>query len=153
MDELTIEPSGQKDSGPCACCGNNTRCVWGFVQGQGIDSTVAAFFVYWTLNGVPQHGATFDLILGRWGEETTAADRVLVSLAYRLGDQGPGFMVVDADNRPAAKSDLVGRVMKRAEVVGQPDAQLAFAVVDTILRRDPRVAELLGRKETPTPEA
>ncbi len=146
MDELTIEPSGIKDSGPCACCGNASRCVWGFVHGH--DGVVAAFYVHWTLNGIRQHGANFDLILGHWGDDATAADRVLVALAYRLLDDGPGFMVIDADSRPAAKSDLVGRALKRADVLGQPIAQRAFAVLDAILLRDPRVAELWPRNET-----
>jgi hypothetical protein len=53
-------------------------------------------------------------------------------------------MVIDGHNRPSAKSELVGRVLRRAEVVGQPISKEAFAVVDAILAQDSRVLELLG---------
>jgi hypothetical protein len=53
-------------------------------------------------------------------------------------------MVIDGHQRPSAKSELVGHVLRRDEVVGQPIAKQAFAVVDAILAQDSRVLELLG---------
>jgi hypothetical protein len=142
MEALRVEPTGVNDFGPCECCGNNSRCVWGFIHTP--QDTLASYFVHWTLNRVADHGANFDLIIGKWGEQATAQDRCLVSLAYRLFDGGPQFMVIDGHARPSAKSELVGRVLRRAEVVGQPIAKVAFAAVDAILAQDSRVLELLG---------
>jgi hypothetical protein len=143
MEALQVEPTGANDYGPCECCGNNSRCVWGFIHAE--DATIASYFVHWTLTRVKDHGAHFDLILGNWGEQATAADRCLVSLAYRLFEGGPQFMVIDGQDRPSAKSELVGRILRRAEVVGQPIANQAFAAVDAILAQDSRVLELLGQ--------
>src|SRR5262245_10798962 len=112
MDQLEVEPDGSADFGPCACCGNNSRRVWGFVRTP--TAALACYFVHWTLTRVHDHGANFDLILGRWGEGSSARDRVLVALEYRLLESGPGFMVIDAGTRPAASSDLVGRPRSRA---------------------------------------
>jgi hypothetical protein len=151
MEQLQVEPTGGKDHGPCPCCGNNSRCAWGFVHAP--RETVAAYFVHWTLGRVRDHGANFDLALGKWGEGTSAADRCLVALAYRLTEDGPSFMVIDADGRPAADGTVAGRVLKRAEVVGRPVAQQAFAVVDAILAQDGRVAELLGPYRMTEPRA
>ena len=142
MEKLQVAPTGTNDYGPCECCGNNSRCVWGFIHTP--HGTLASYFVHWTLKRVPDHGANFDLILGKWGKDATAQDRFLVSLAYRLAEGGPQFMVVDGHNRPSAKSELVGRVLRRAEVVGQPISKQAFAAVDAILAQDSRVMELLG---------
>jgi hypothetical protein len=142
MADLTVEPTGQKDHGPCACCGNLSRCVWGFVHGA--EGTRAAYFVHWTVGRVADHWPNFDLIIGRWGEGASAADRSLVAMEYRLLDNGPAFRVIDAEGRPAAESELVGRVLPRSEVVGQPIAGEAFALVDAVLAQDDRVAELLG---------
>ena len=50
----------------------------------------------------------------------------------------------DAHDRPVAKSDLVGRVLRRDQVIGKPIAKRAFTVVDAILEQDDRVSELLG---------
>ncbi|MBO0701160.1 MAG: hypothetical protein J2P46_22375 [Zavarzinella sp.] len=145
MSRLDIEPTGSNDFGPCPCCGNNSRRVCGFVDAR--KGVVAAYFVHWTLTRVRDHGANFDLIIGRWGEGSSARDRVLVSLAYRVDETGPSFMVIDAADRPAAgETDLVGRALARSEVIGQAIAQQAFDIVDAILEQDARVAELL-----PTP--
>jgi hypothetical protein len=141
MEQLSVEPDGGNDTGLCGCCGNRSRCVWGFVRSPA--GPVAAYFVNWTLGRVPDHGASFDLILGRWGEGTSAEDRVAVALAYRLLEGGPAFMVIDAGGRPAAGGGLAGRALFRDEVVGLPVAGEAFAVVDAVLVQDARVAELL----------
>jgi hypothetical protein len=67
-----------------------------------------------------------------------------VRLDYRLLDDGPTFMVTDADCSDVAQSDLVGRALKRTDVVGQPISQHVFALCDAVLSLDARVAELLG---------
>ena len=144
MEILKVEPTGANDPGPCKCCGNNSRCVWGFIHTP--EYGLASYFVHWTLGRVSDHGANFDLIIGRWGDESSARDRVLVSLEYRLLESGPAFMVIDSGDRPAASSDLVGRTLTRAEVVGQQIATQAFAIVDAVLAQDKRVSELLGEE-------
>jgi hypothetical protein len=68
-----IEPEGEKVTGRCECCGNVSRAVWGFVRRH--REPFAAYFAHWTLDHVPEHGANFDLILGNWGEGTSAQDR------------------------------------------------------------------------------
>lgn len=141
MARLALEPTDAKDFGPCECCGNNSRQVWG--QDRDGDATIASYFVHWTLSRVADHGANFDLIIGKWGKDATAADRCLVALEYRLDGTGPSFMVIDTAGRPAATSELVGNVLARDEVVGQPIATQAFAIVDAVLVQDGRVAELL----------
>jgi hypothetical protein len=93
----------------------------------------------------------FDLVLGRWGDGATAADRSLVTLDYRATEEGPAFMVIDAAGRPAAESGLVDRALARSEVVGQAVAEEAFAVVDAVLVQDVRIAELLGQYQMGPP--
>lgn len=142
MESLRVEPTEAADFGPCDCCGSATRRVRGFVHGPA--GTVAAYFVQWAVGRVADHGALFDLVLGRWGDGAATADRVLVTLDYRLTDTGPEFMVVDSAGRPADDRSLVGRALTRAEVVGQPVAGEAFSVADAVLAQDTRVAEVLG---------
>ncbi len=142
METLRIEPTESKDSGPCSCCGNNSRCVWGFAHSA--EATIATYFVHWTLTRVADHGANFDLIFGKRGEQASKADRCLVSLAYRLFKGTPQFMVIDGAGRPA--SELVGLALQRSDVLGRPTAEQAFAVADAILEQDPRIAELLGQQ-------
>lgn len=138
--QLNVEPDGERLSGPCECCGNDTRCVWGFISAD--DEAVAAYYVSWTLGMVADHGAVFDLVIGQWGDDSTPADRRLVTLRYRLVDESPAFMVADASGRPADSPDLVGQALARSEVVGTPIAQQAFDLVDAIWDQDDRLKEL-----------
>jgi hypothetical protein len=142
MEVLEVERTGSKDYGPCECCGNNSRCVWGLVRTP--NAALASYFVHWTVSRIHDHGANFDLIIGKWGDRASASDRVLVALEYRLRESGPALMVIDAVDRAAAFSDLVGRALLRSEVIGRPVAKQAFAIVDTVLAQDERIAELLG---------
>src|SRR5262249_40374429 len=100
-------------------------------------------FVQWTPGRVKDHGALFDLIVGRWGEGASAADRVAVTLDYRLLDSAPAFMVIDATGRPTAESDLVGKAMLHAEVIGTPLAQQVFDLEDAIVEQDGRMPNLI----------
>ena len=139
-EPLTVEPTGAKELGPCECCGNITRRVWGLAN-RG-TAAEAAYFVEWTAGAIARHGAHFDLIIGRWGEDATSAHRVAVSLAFRHTAEGPQFMVIDASERPTAGSNLVGRAMSRSDVLDTPLAAQAFAIVDAIWLHDNRIAEL-----------
>jgi hypothetical protein len=143
MGPLSVEATGCNDYGPCKCCGNGSRCVSGLVQSP--TGTVAVYFVHWTLGRVMDHGANFDLILGTWGEGASSSDRCLVALAYRMSATGPQFMVIDADQRPSAGSDLFAKPLQRSEVIGRPITEQAFAIVDAVLEQDARITELLER--------
>jgi hypothetical protein len=136
--QLTLEPAGSKELSPCTCCGEITRRVWGYVH-RGA-STEAAYFVEWTQG--KKHGANFDFIVGEWGEGAERWGRVAVSLEYRRTDRGPEFMVIDSADRSVAESELVGRALSRADVIGTPLADQVFALVDVIWVSDVRIREL-----------
>src|SRR5436309_2288844 len=89
-----VEHMGE-NGGHCDCCGNESRCVWGAVRDG--DTTLAAYWMHWTVGHLSEHGANLDLILGRWGDGASAHDRVLVSLLHRQQPDGsPALMVIDA---------------------------------------------------------
>ena len=140
--EFELKPESDEVTGRCECCGNISRAVTGLAY-RGRDA-YAAYHVHWTVGHIPEYGANFDFIIGEWGEGTSAADRSAVSLVYKISQNGPGFMVIDAGERHVAKSSLVGRALKREEVVGQPIARDVFALCDAIWLQDARVAELSG---------
>jgi hypothetical protein len=142
MSAITLEPTGSSDFERCECCGQNSRTVWGLARRGG--GALAAYFVHWTLGRVADTGAHVDLILGAWGDDATKADRYAVSLAYRRTSKGPAFMIVDATDRRIAQNELVGRGMRRDEVMGSKVAMLAFEVVDAIWVNDERIRELTG---------
>jgi len=140
MPALSVEQTGSKDFVRCDCCGDTSRTVWGLIRSRG--DAEAAYFVHWALGKVATQGAHLDLIVGQWGDGTTRADRCAVSLHYRRTDKGPAFMVVDASERPVARNELVGRGLRRSEVVGTALAERAFAVADAVWLQDTRIDEL-----------
>jgi hypothetical protein len=131
-----IEEMGES-GGHCDCCGNESRRVWGMVR-HG-DATVAAYWVNWTVGHLSEPGANLDLILGRWGGDTSPNDRVVVSLLHRQQPDGsPALMVIDATDRPAAKGELARTALGRSDVVGTPLEAQVFALVDAIYEQDGR---------------
>jgi hypothetical protein len=140
-DQLTLEiqPENERHFGPCACCGNMTTRVWGYVH-RG-DQSSFVYYVEWT-SGHEASQANFDIILGKWGEGTSASDRQAAALEFRKLESGPAFRVIDASLRPYAPSDIASTPLTRAEVIGTPLADEIFAMCDLIHVEDPRIAEL-----------
>jgi hypothetical protein len=134
---LVVEPDGEHESDPCACCGTRTYTIWGYIAKA--DITLAVYYVSWT-PGHLERGASFEFILGNWRAESTAADRRAIMLRYGVTPQAAGFMVVDAPTR--ADDELVGKALKRKEVVGTPLAAQAFALADAVWLQDKRLAAL-----------
>jgi hypothetical protein len=117
-----------------------SRTVWGYLHRA--DNPVAVYYVHWTLGRV-DHGANFDLVVGPWDEGTLPADRAVVAVAFRWMPNGPQFMVIDAEGRPAAKPGaLANRALRRDQVIGTPLAAEAFAMLDAIWLHDRRIGEL-----------
>lgn len=119
--------------GHCECCGTTTKNAWGLVSRN--SEPVGAYFVAWT-QGKPDHGAKFDLILGKWGDSATRDDRYSVALDLRLIDGVAQFMVVDAINRATSASPLVGTALKRSNVIGTLLAPQVVAIVDAVYMSD-----------------
>jgi hypothetical protein len=133
---LEVEPDGES-SGYCDCCGRTSRTVWGWVHSP--EGTLASYFVQWTEEHLAENGANIDFIVGRWGEGSSAQDRVAVSLVHRGNKRdGPSVMVVDAHGRPISTSPLVGSALAREEVMGTPLAKQIFAMIDAIYVEDSR---------------
>ena len=99
---VAIKPLGSNDTGRCPCCGRVSRRVWGEVQGQG--SADGSYFVHWTIGHVFENGADFHIILRGLGKDANTSNRYAVSLEYRILDNGPAFMVVDARQTASLKS-------------------------------------------------
>jgi hypothetical protein len=141
IDMLSINPAGSRDFGPCECCGNFSRIVWGSIHRS--QTMVATYFVQWTLNN-PEHGANFDLIMGEWDDDESVSetDCQIVALKYLTVNGSTGFAVIDAADRMADKPEFAKVALSRAQVMGTPLAVDAFAMVDAIWLRDPRIAEV-----------
>ncbi len=135
-----IEHPGLSDHGPCECCGSMSRLATGLIRRH--REPYAGFQVHWTPGQLEKHGASVYLILGRWGEGTTAADRFAVAVRYRDDAETTGFMVVDADQTSIATHPLVGRTLQRDEVIGTPLAKEVFDLIDFLWLHDERIAEV-----------
>ena len=136
---LTVEPLGSKDTGRCPCCGHVSRVIWGVVRRS--SDLYGSYFVHWTIGHVFEHGADFYIILRGWGN--AADERYAVRLKYRVMDNGPEFMVVDAQPDAIARiGALADHFLKRNDVIGGPVSKPIFDICDVILAEDHRVAEL-----------
>jgi hypothetical protein len=133
---LTIEPGSQSDLPPCPCCGGKTRVVRGFAYRDGEPHAV--YLARWAPDR-PKHGATVLVVLGDFGEGSSAADRRAIALEARDYQGGPAFMIVNAADTDFARDAKLGRMATREEVLSTPQARQAFEVVDAVGAADPRV--------------
>jgi hypothetical protein len=116
-----------------------SRCLWGTISTP--EATTAAYYVHWTLGRV-DHGANFDLIVGKRDSGATREDGRAVSLAFRVSETGPQFMVINAAGRRHADLNFVQKALARQDVIGTAPANEIFAMADAILEQDGRIAEL-----------
>ena len=134
---LEFEAANEREFGPCPDCGQRTKRVWGYIYRD--DAAFAAYYVEWT----PSHlDALFDLIIGEWGESATADQRKAVSVAFKVLESGPSFMVQDASARKIGSSSLISEALDRKDVIGRPIAEQVFQICDLIYVADPRIADL-----------
>ena len=106
------------------------------------DEPYAIYQVHWTINQVFKHGAEFYLILGQFGDGTTAADRFAFALHFFIDSDRSGFMVVDADKTSISSQPLIGRALPRVDVINTPLAEEVFELVDAIWLDDENIAEV-----------
>lgn len=131
-----VEPLGE-GRGLCDCCGSQSKSVWGAVH-RGA-AAVAAYWVHWAEGHLGEPGANLDLVMGRWGDDTSAVDRFGIALRHReLADGTSALMVIDAVGRPMCDGTLAGSGLARDEVIGTPLAAQVFAIVDAIYEQDSR---------------
>ena len=133
--DLVVNEMGSKVYA-CDCCGSTTRRIWGWVDSG--EKTIAAYFVNWVF-GKWDHGVSFEVLVGRWGDSASSADRGNVRLNYRTAIESPSFMVVDAE-----RNDLSDHAFGRSEVIGTSLADHVFAIADAVLMKDTRLAEVRG---------
>jgi hypothetical protein len=135
---LHIVPGAFRVTGTCDCCGKTSNLASGFVHDEA-GSAQAAYFVHWTTDH-PDHGANFDLIIGRWGEDVEPLERTGVSLKFL---PKKGFMVIDAQGRPFVKDQkLFSRGLARTDVVCTPLAAWVFSLVDAVWLGEDRIDEM-----------
>ena len=133
---LSVEPTGESH-GHCDCCGNVSRTVWGYVHEA--EKTVAAYFVHWTV-GSAEHLPNLDFLIGTWGDGQVN-DRVLSSWLYSPSHNS--FMIADAAQRPAAKSELCSHALSRDETLSMPKLKaIAASCLDAVWLQDERIAEI-----------
>jgi len=135
-----LEETRVVDNGPCECCGASSRLATGMVRLN--DEPYAIYQVHWTSNQVVKHGAEFYVILGEFGEGTTAADKFAVALHFFVEPDRFGFSVVDADKTAISSHPLVGRALPRADVIDKPLAKEVFDLIDAIWLNDGNIAEI-----------
>ncbi len=106
------------------------------------DDPHALYQVHWTTQQVARHGAEFYIVLGHFGDGTTAADKFAIALHFFVEPDRFGFMVVNAAQTPIASHPLVGRALPRESVIDKPLAQEVFDLVDAIWLEDKDISEV-----------
>ncbi len=133
LNGFTIEKLNS-GSGHCDCCGHESRWTAGLIYDG--PAALAAYWMRWTKGHLSDIGANLDLVLGPWGDGTSANDRVAISLVHRQQSDGtPALMVVDATSK---YETFASKALRRDDVIGTPLAGHVFEITDVIYLQDDR---------------
>lgn len=141
MSEKTEIVLGRLDPPfPCPDCGGAAVVARGGVREGGRDR---AIYLAARIEG--HRPIALAIAWGEWGPETTADERVVVSMLARVEEEGAfEFMVVDPERTPFEPDPILGRPLSRAEALAHAAIQRIFLLGQDVVNDDPRVAEWLA---------
>lgn len=124
----------------CACCGSVSRTVHGFIYKEG--DAYAVYYAGWS-EGHPDRGVTMAIAVGEWGEQSDASVRVSVGVEARTTASEIQFAVLDPEQSPWARTDLLGTMLTRPTALAHPMLPAIFELAEHIVTNDERVASFL----------
>jgi len=131
--EVTAERSEQT---ACACCGNTTNEVHGTLENDG--EWLGHYMCRWSMQH-PEKGVIFQIGLGDWRDQAPADARWMFGATYST--ETAGFRLDDL-RRNDGGTDAT--LLDRSDIIDTPFAQEAFAMLDAVFMKDPRLAEVRG---------
>ena len=141
MAKITIEQGPEEDPKRCACCGNKTLTVHGFVYRD--NNAHAVYFASWTI-GHSERGVAMAIGLGEWGDGSSPETRRSIGLECRTTDDKFQFMIIDPGQSPWGKSEFLGRMLPREKALTDLQIDDFFQIADHIVQEDPRVRAFLS---------
>lgn len=139
--DIKIEEGDSTELAACPDCGRNGLAVWGYVSKGG--SAQGAYYACW-VDAHPERGAQILLGVGKFGGNTSGADRRMIGIECRMGQDRPNYMVVDA-SKVKLEDDTLGAGLTRQEVLSHPEKDEFFRVLDQITATDRRIKKFLCR--------
>jgi hypothetical protein len=125
----------------CPCCGKPSCTGHGFIYKDG--DAYAVYYVGWSVSH-SEKKVSFALAIGEWGDDSTSEDRNCFGLeAYDEVDEIQ-FRVVDPDESPWPRTDLLGDMLTREEALRHPLIKEVFLLAEEIIRNHSAVREYLG---------
>jgi len=125
------------DQPGCECCGHRNFCVSGWVEDNSSD--IAQYYVYWT-EGRPDHGACFDLIIGKAGPNDSPGNRSAVSLSYSIAAES--LMFIEPSSRAFASGRAKYCKFHSPHSISPDLAADATGLVNFVLSNDSRLVGL-----------
>lgn len=133
---LTLELGPEDPPTKCVCCGKTSRIVHGFVYRNG--DAYSVYYAGWS-EGHPDRGVTMAIAIGEWAEGSSASERVSMGLEARATETQIQFTVLNPEQSPWHKMDLLGEMLSREQALKHPALKEIFEVAEHVVRDDARV--------------
>ena len=125
---------------PCQDCGEQTLVVWGYVYEDG--NAHAVYYASWT-PGHLERGAQLIVSIEGWGEGSDASKRSCVAVNCLMGEDRPGYMVINASESMWGHETFLGSMLSRNQALETGVSQQAFQILDRIAEEDQRFKAFL----------
>lgn len=137
--EMSLEMGPEDAPFPCDDCGGATYVLRGGVRADGRDRAV-----YVAAQTEGHRPIALALSVGRFGQGTSPADRVVFTLLARVEEGSIELMVVDPDRCPFDCAEVLGAQLGREDALARSELQEVFRVAEFIASEDPRVGAWLA---------
>jgi hypothetical protein len=135
---LSLECNPPTEGEPCACCGGRTTSLVRYVRKDGFAH---AIYIARYSDNHPDREVGAVVMLGPWGEGTSAQDRSAFLLRIREKAGRFQVMVDDANMAGVDVSGMASHRLTREQALAHPMVREVFAVSDLIVAQDANVIE------------
>lgn len=140
MADYLVEIGENSSSSICDCCGVESLFGHGFVYKN--SDAYAVYYASWS-NSHPDKVVTLALALGEWGDNSTSDDRVCFGLDAFNGDTEFLLSIIDQNNSPWSKTELLGPMLTRQEALDHFLLDEVFSITERILEEHKSIEHYL----------
>lgn len=141
MSNYFIELGEDSTTSVCKCCNEKSCTGHGFVYKN--NDAFAVYYVAWSKAHYPKK-VTFALAIGLWDEQSTSKDRTCIGFEAYESESDILFRVIEPDESPWPKTDLMGEMLEKSEAMGSSLLQEAFVIAEEVVRNHPSVNAYLN---------
>jgi hypothetical protein len=141
MIKYDIEIGEDCNASVCPCCVQKSCTGHGFIYKN--DDAYAVYYAGWS-NAHAEKKVSLALAIGKWDDDSNNKDRTCFGIEAYEGEDHILFRVIEPDESPWPRTDLMGAMLSRKESLNHPLLKEVFIIAEEVVRNHTAIKEYLG---------